>query len=96
MSRQADKQGIRRLGREGHENESMASQHRTGEGAREPELTRAIGRERGRSHVEDTAHSQPQFKLWISQTVGGEGMNSHVLGMNPSVAGPNIREAEAN
>lgn len=42
MSRQADKQGTRRLGREGHENESMASQYRTGEGAREPELTRPL------------------------------------------------------
>lgn len=41
-------------------------------------------------------HSRLQFKLWISQTVEGEGVNSHVLGMNPSVAGPNIREVEAN
>lgn len=35
MNRQADEQGIRRLGREGLENESVASQHRTGERARD-------------------------------------------------------------
>ena len=53
MKRQADEQGIRRLGREGLENESVASQHRTGKSTG---TGTDKGRwQRGRSHVEDTA-----------------------------------------
>lgn len=90
-SRPADEQGVRRLGREGHENESVASQPRTGE--RDGNWDRQGQLAEGQEPC--GGHSRLQFKLWISQTVE-EGVNSHVLGMNPSVAGPNIREAEAN
>lgn len=39
-------------------------------------------------------HSRLELKQSFSQAVEGGGTASHVLGMNPSMAGPNIRKAK--
>lgn len=80
------------MGSEDHENEPMVAQNRMGR------KSRGTGNSRGQlAEIQEPCggYSWLQLKLWVSQAIGGEGANNHVLGMKSSVAAPVTREAKA-